>query len=154
MPLQDASAPVLRGGFLQIPLTRGCRTDAKEQAVVRPTQFGTQCVPNWKMQEERPHIPQVALIKAPAEFASQGIGQIGQQPFSISCPRLASLLEFHDVPAKTNPLGIKGVGEGGAIGSPAAVIAAVLDALRRAGVEHIDMPATPNRVWEALRAAP
>ncbi len=62
-------------------------------------------------------------------------------------------MEFHDVPAKTNPLGVKGVGEGGAVGSPPAVIAAVLDALRQAGVEHIDMPATPNRVWDSLRAA-
>jgi carbon-monoxide dehydrogenase large subunit len=60
-------------------------------------------------------------------------------------------LAFHDVPAKTNPLGVKGVGEGGAVGSPPAVMAAVLDALRRAGVDHIDMPATPNRVWDALR---
>jgi carbon-monoxide dehydrogenase large subunit len=62
-------------------------------------------------------------------------------------------MEFHNVPAQTNPLGVKGVGEGGAVVSPAAVTVAVLDALRRAGVEHIDTPATPNRVWEVLRAA-
>ncbi len=61
-------------------------------------------------------------------------------------------MEFHDVPAKTNPLGVKGVGEAGAVVSPAAVTLAVLDALSRAGVEHIETPATPNRVWEALRA--
>ncbi len=66
---------------------------------MRPAQFGTQCVPNWKLQEKRPHIPQIAFIKPPAEFASQGVSQIGQQPFAVSCSRLTSLLEFHDVPA-------------------------------------------------------
>jgi carbon-monoxide dehydrogenase large subunit len=57
---------------------------------------------------------------------------------------------FHDVPCTTNPLGIKGVGEGGAIGAPPAVMGAVLDALRPLGVTAIDMPATPNRVWQAI----
>lgn len=62
-------------------------------------------------------------------------------------------LGFHDVPAKTNPLGIKGIGEAGTVGATPAVINAVLDALRPLGVEHIDMPATPNRVWKAIEAA-
>ena len=62
-------------------------------------------------------------------------------------------LGFHDVPAKTNPLGIKGIGEAGTVGATPAVINAILDALRPLGVEHIDMPATPNRVWEAIEAA-
>jgi carbon-monoxide dehydrogenase large subunit len=57
------------------------------------------------------------------------------------------------VPCTTNPLGIKGIGEGGAIGAPPAVVEAVLDALRPLGVQHIDMPATPQRVWEAIRLA-
>jgi aerobic carbon-monoxide dehydrogenase large subunit len=60
---------------------------------------------------------------------------------------------FHDVPAKTNPLGVKGVGEGGAVGSPSVVISAVLDALKPLGVEHIEMPATPLRVWETIQKA-
>jgi carbon-monoxide dehydrogenase large subunit len=71
-------------------------------------------------------------------------------PFADTIPEFR--LEFHDVPAKTNPLGVKGVGEGGAVGSPAVVMAAVLDALKGAGVKHLDMPATPNRVWAALQA--
>jgi len=59
----------------------------------------------------------------------------------------------HNVPCKSNPLGIKGAGEAGAVGAPPAVINAVVDALyQKAGVRHIDMPATPQRVWEALRA--
>jgi hypothetical protein len=49
----------------------------------------------------------------------------------------------------TNPLGLKGVGESGAVAAPPAVINAVLDALAAAGVEDIDMPATPERVWAA-----
>jgi carbon-monoxide dehydrogenase large subunit len=48
-------------------------------------------------------------------------------------------------------LGTKGCGEAGAIGSPPAVINAVLDALRPLGVREFDMPATPHRVWEAMR---
>ncbi|MDX1998071.1 MAG: xanthine dehydrogenase family protein molybdopterin-binding subunit [Thermoanaerobaculia bacterium] len=52
-----------------------------------------------------------------------------------------------------NPLGIKGVGEVGAIGVPPAVINAVLDALAPLGVTHIDMPATPEKVWRAIQAA-
>jgi len=50
----------------------------------------------------------------------------------------------------TNPLGIKGCGEAGAIGSPPAVINAITDAL---GIEHLDMPATPQRVWQAASGA-
>jgi carbon-monoxide dehydrogenase large subunit len=52
-----------------------------------------------------------------------------------------------------NPVGVKGVGEVGAIGVPPAVINAVLDALAPLGVEHIDMPATPQKVWQAIRTA-
>jgi len=56
-------------------------------------------------------------------------------------------------PCTHNPLGSKGCGEAGAIGSPPAVINAVLDALRPLGVQDFDMPATPHRVWEALQSA-
>jgi carbon-monoxide dehydrogenase large subunit len=56
-------------------------------------------------------------------------------------------------PCTHNPLGTKGCGEAGAIGSPPAVINAVLDALREVGVKDFDMPASPHRVWEAIQAA-
>jgi carbon-monoxide dehydrogenase large subunit len=59
----------------------------------------------------------------------------------------------HAVPTATNPLGAKGVGEGGVTGSMPALMNAVMDALRSAGVEQFDMPASPHRVWEALRSA-
>lgn len=62
-------------------------------------------------------------------------------------------LKLIEIACKTNPLGVKGVGESGAIGSPAAVINALLDALRPLGVKHIDMPATPVRVWSAVQSA-
>src|SRR5690349_6344685 len=62
-------------------------------------------------------------------------------------------MEFIDVPAKTNPLGVKGIGEAGCVGAPPAVMNAILDALRPRGVKHLDMPATPRRVWEALANA-
>ena len=56
-------------------------------------------------------------------------------------------------PCTHNPLGTKGCGEAGAIGSPPAVINALLDALRPLGVRDFDMPASPHRVWEAIQNA-
>ncbi len=56
-------------------------------------------------------------------------------------------------PCTHNPLGTKGCGEAGAIGSPPALMNAVIDALRPLGVKTLDMPATPLRVWEAIQAA-
>jgi carbon-monoxide dehydrogenase large subunit len=62
------------------------------------------------------------------------------------------LLE-HPVPTALNPLGAKGVGEAGVTGSLPALMNAVLDALRGAGVKHFEMPASPHRVWQALQEA-
>ena len=58
-----------------------------------------------------------------------------------------------DVPSPTNALGVKGAGEGATVGAPGAVIHAILDALAPLGVSHIDMPATPERVWRAIQDA-
>ncbi len=58
------------------------------------------------------------------------------------------------VPTAANPLGVKGSGQAGAIAAPQTIICAILDALAPLGVEHIDMPATPERVWRAIRDAP
>jgi carbon-monoxide dehydrogenase large subunit len=59
---------------------------------------------------------------------------------------------FHHVPCTTNPLGVKGAGEAGAVGAPAAVINAVLDALnQKTKISHLDMPATPEKIWRALQ---
>ena len=62
-------------------------------------------------------------------------------------------LHLFEVPCTTNPLGVKGAGEAGAIGAPPAIMNALVDALRPLGVTHIDMPATPERVWQAIRNA-
>jgi carbon-monoxide dehydrogenase large subunit len=59
----------------------------------------------------------------------------------------------NEVPAKTNPLGIKGAGEAGTVGALPAVMNAVNDALSPLGIRHFDMPATPERVWRAISAA-
>jgi carbon-monoxide dehydrogenase large subunit len=56
-------------------------------------------------------------------------------------------------PSPNNPMGVKGVGEGGTIGSAPAVVNAVMDALRPLGVRHLDMPLSPQRVWNAVRLA-
>ncbi len=59
----------------------------------------------------------------------------------------------NEVPCTTNPLGVKGAGEAGVIGAIPAVISAVVDALRPLGIRHIDMPATPERIWRAIQSA-
>ncbi len=60
--------------------------------------------------------------------------------------------ETVEIPAKSNPLGIKGIGESGTIGAPPTVVNAVLDALSARGVAHLDMPLTPARIWQAANA--
>ena len=60
---------------------------------------------------------------------------------------------YNEVPTTANRLGVKGSGEAGAMGAPPAVINAVVDALAGAGIKHIDMPATPEKIWRALRSA-
>jgi len=59
------------------------------------------------------------------------------------------LSELVEIPAKTNPLGIKGIAESGTIGAPPTVVNAVIDALSGRGVQHLDMPLTSARVWAA-----
>jgi len=72
-------------------------------------------------------------------------------------PRASDVPSFgflsHPVPCKTNPLGAKGCGEAGCAGSLPAVMNAVVDALSEYGITHIDMPATPERVWRAIQEA-
>ncbi|MGE5271330.1 MAG: xanthine dehydrogenase family protein molybdopterin-binding subunit, partial [Thiohalocapsa sp.] len=60
---------------------------------------------------------------------------------------------YNVVPCRTNPLGVKGAGEAGAIGAPPAFMNAVLDAVAECGIETLDMPLTPERVWQALQMA-
>jgi len=57
-----------------------------------------------------------------------------------------------ETPTPSNPLGAKGFGESGTIGATPAVQNAVVDALAHLGVEHVDMPCTPERVWQAITA--
>lgn len=102
---------------------------------------------------------------------AQGVGQalLEEVPFdSDGNPRAGSLLDYAipsigeiprviteatETPSPNNPLGAKGVGESGTIGSTPAVQNAVVDALSHLGVRHIDMPLTPERVWTAIQAA-
>jgi len=60
-------------------------------------------------------------------------------------------VESNPVPTKTNPLGVKGAGEAGCVGALPAVANALVDALSEFGVRHIEMPATPERIWRAMR---
>ncbi len=62
-------------------------------------------------------------------------------------------VEMHEVLCRSNPLGVKGAGEGGTVGATPCVINAVLDALAPLGVTDIQTPATPKRIWEAIKAA-
>jgi carbon-monoxide dehydrogenase large subunit len=72
-------------------------------------------------------------------------------------PRAADLppleVTLAELPTAVNPLGVKGAGQAGCIAAPQTIVHAILDALAPLGIEHIDMPATPERVWRAIRAA-
>jgi carbon-monoxide dehydrogenase large subunit len=58
-----------------------------------------------------------------------------------------------ELPTAVNPLGVKGAGQAGCIAAPQTIVNAILDALSPLGIEHIDMPATPEQVWRAIRSA-
>ena len=83
-------------------------------------------------------------------------GQLLSASFmDYAVPRAADLPLFEtetdeSQPCTHNPLGAKGCGESGAIGAPAAVVSALLDALAPLGVNDLEMPVTPHRVWQAI----
>ncbi len=92
------------------------------------------------------------------ELVYDGTGQLVTGSFmDYAMPRADDmcdvLAEENCVPTPTNPLGVKGAGEGGTVGALPSVINAVVDALSPLGVRHIDPPATPERVWRAIQAA-
>ena len=85
-------------------------------------------------------------------------GQVMSGSFmDYAMPRASDLcaieMESNEVPAKTNPLGVKGGGEAGTVGGLAAMMNAINDALARAGADYLQMPCTPEKVWRALEAA-
>ena len=84
-------------------------------------------------------------------------GQLVTGSFMDYCmPRADQLpsvtFKLNEVPCTTNALGMKGAGEAGAIGAPPAIINAVVDALAEFGVSHVDMPATPQVIWQLIHA--
>ncbi|MBV9152349.1 MAG: xanthine dehydrogenase family protein molybdopterin-binding subunit, partial [Alphaproteobacteria bacterium] len=72
-------------------------------------------------------------------------------PHADTLPALE--FSYNVVPCRTNPLGVKGAGEAGAIGAPPAFVNAVVNALAEFGIDHLDMPLTPERLWHALHDA-
>ena len=87
-----------------------------------------------------------------------GSGQLLSASFlDYTMPRADDLPLYNSssypVPTKTNPLGVKGAGESGTVGAPAAVVNAVVNALSSVGIKDIEMPATPEKVWRALQEA-
>ena len=92
-------------------------------------------------------------------FYDEGSGQLVTGSFQdYAMPRAADMPPdirdaLHNVPATTNPLGVKGVGEAGTTASIAAVMNAVADALPGGAGAHLDMPVTAARLWEACRRA-
>ena len=70
-------------------------------------------------------------------------------PRADALPAFAT--EISEVPSTSNPLGLRGGGEGGTTPALAAVVNAIVDALADLGVEHVEMPATPERVWRAIQ---
>src|SRR5919201_2348470 len=104
-----------------------------------------------------------ATVQALGECLSEQVGydEIGQPlavnfydyhlPLAADVPPILS--ELRETLSPLNPLGAKGIGEGGSIGTPAAIANAVADALAPLAIHHVDLPFTPARVWEAMQAA-
>ena len=103
---------------------------------------------------------------------AQGVGQVVMENFvydddsgqvvtgsfmDYAMPRAddfcAFEVESNPVPTKVNPLGVKGAGEAGTVGALPVVMNAVIDALASLGIDHIDMPASPERIWRAINQA-
>jgi hypothetical protein len=118
--------------------------------------FTPDAQPIFKVVFDQP-LDQDSQLKLIPHLIKSWILAPGGSFMDYAMPRAGDLPNFafstHNVPATSNPLGVKGSGEAGAVGAPPAVINAIVDALhRRAGVRHIDMPATPRRVWEMLNS--
>ncbi len=89
----------------------------------------------------------------------EGSGQLLSGSFmDYALPRADDLpaldITLAELPTAVNALGVKGAGQAGCIAAPQTVINAILDALAPLGIDHIDMPTTPERVWRAIRSAP
>lgn len=91
-----------------------------------------------------------ALYDAEGQFVSATYMDYGM-PRAHRMPHVEA--GFNTVACRTNPLGVKGAGEAGACGAPPAFIGALVDALRDYGVTHMDMPATPEKIWRAIYGA-
>ena len=85
------------------------------------------------------------LVNPPASSAAR----LGNETSKVPTFELAGM----ETPPTYNPLGAKGIGEAGTSGSTPAVQSAVVDAVAHLGVRHIDMPMTPERVWNAIQKA-
>ncbi len=100
-------------------------------------------------------VGQIALENVAWDHAS---GQLVSASFmDYAMPRADDLPSFelgvNEVPTLTNPMGVKGAGEAGCVGAMPALMNAIVDALRPLGVATVDMPATPERLWRAMRQA-
>jgi carbon-monoxide dehydrogenase large subunit len=87
-----------------------------------------------------------------------GSGQVVSGSFmDYAMPRAHDFCDFklgeNEVPTKTNPLGVKGAGESGTVGALASLMNAVNDAMAHIGAEYVQMPATPEKVWKAIKKA-
>ncbi|HZO67443.1 MAG TPA: molybdopterin cofactor-binding domain-containing protein, partial [Kribbellaceae bacterium] len=73
-------------------------------------------------------------------------------PTAVETPKWET--DWTTTPSPHHPIGAKGIGESATVGSPAAIVNAVVDALKPFGIRHADMPLTPSRVWDAMRGHP
>src|SRR6266851_7602679 len=128
------------------------------------------------MDQHRVHRPAAIIyLRIPDDFdgrIAQGIGQalweecvydrdtaqlLSGSLMDYAMPRADSLplfrTEISEVPSTTNPLGMRGGSEGGITPGLAVVANAIVDALTEFGIEHIELPATPERVWRAIRTS-
>jgi carbon-monoxide dehydrogenase large subunit len=87
------------------------------------------------------------------ELGNPRTGTLAEYAFPSAAELPSFELVASETPTPHNPLGAKGIGESGTLGSTPAIASAVVDALGHLGVTHVEMPATPERIWRAIEAA-
>jgi carbon-monoxide dehydrogenase large subunit len=95
------------------------------------------------------------ILKEDVRFDAEGqmlTGSFMDYPMPRAHDLCPIKVEANPVPTKQNPLGVKGAGEAGCVGALPAVANAIVDALAQFGVSHIEMPATPERIWRAMQS--
>ena len=134
----------------------------RREVEIDPETGSTQVIGYWVVDDVGTVINPMLVKGQIMGGIAQGLGQVliedksydeTGQVLTGSFMDYVMVIEDNPVPTATNPLGVKGAGEAGTVGSLSAGVNAIVDALSVLGIKHIDTPCTPYRVWQAIANA-